>query len=227
MRKYRHFYFVGLLALLLLLPAACAVPTVAPAATSDADVGAPAAEDTGNADAITFRIVPEESEARFSIDEVLLGNDQTVVGATQDISGEISVNPARPAESHIGPIEINADALVTDNERRNTAIRRFILQTPDHPTITFTPTSLGDMPDSVGVGDVLTLQVTGDLQIREIVNPVTFDLTVEVVSASEIVGNAQAVIERSAFELTIPSVPSVTFVSEEVDLALDFTARSD
>lgn len=254
MLKHVPGYVMGLLVLLMLTLSACTLPaqvistpsdapqSVDAAADAAADAGADAAADAGAsedesgaaetsegdaADAITFRIVPESSEARFTIDEVFLGTPQTVVGATQDIAGEIRVSPSNPAASYIGPIEINADTIATDNERRNTAIRRFILQTPDYPTITFTPTTLGNMPDSVAVGDRFTFQVSGDLQIRQFINPVTFDLSLEVVSPTEIVGSGQAVIQRADFELTIPSVPSVTDVSEEIGLALDFVARAE
>ena len=244
----KHFpgYVICLLMLLMLTLSACTLPTQVlstPGTTQDASEvatdGATDGASEGNsgattqvtdgadADAITFRIVPESSEVRFTIDEVFLGAPQTVVGAGQEISGEIRVNPNRPAASYIGPIEINADAIATENERRNTAIRRFILQTADYPTITFTPTTLSDMPDSVAVGDRFTFQVSGDLQIRQFVQPVTFDMSLEVVSATEIVGSGQAVIQRADFELTIPSVPSVTDVSEEIGLALDFTARAE
>lgn len=227
MQTHRSVLLTGLLALLILVFAACTVPTqMAPAASDSTSAAEPAQRGASSAGTTTFQIVSDESEVRFSINEVLLGTAQTVVGATQDIRGEILVNPTSPADSSIGVIEINADALITDNERRNQAIRRFILQTADYPTIAFTPTTLADMPESVSVGDRFSFQVSGDLRIREIVQSVTFDVTIEVLSATELSGSAQTVITRSAFELTIPSVPSVTDVSEEVGLELDFVARA-
>ena len=60
-----------------------------------------------------FSIVQEESEVRFLIDEVLRGADFTVVGVTNQVAGDISVNAARPAESGIGLIRINARTLAT------------------------------------------------------------------------------------------------------------------
>jgi polyisoprenoid-binding protein YceI len=177
--------------------------------------------------ATTFQIIPEESEARFSLDEVFLGAPNEVVGATRQLSGEITVNPDNPAASSVGIIQIDAATLVTDNERRDTAVRRFILQTEEHPTITLAPSALDGMPASVTVGDSFTFQVMGDLQIRDIVHPVTFDVTINVLSNHELTGSASAVILRSDYELAIPNVPSVTDVSDEIELSFDFTARAN
>lgn len=164
---------------------------------------------------------------RFSLDEVFLGAPKKVVGVTRQFSGEITVNPQNPAASSVGIIQIEAATLATDNERRDTAVRRFILQTEEYPTITLAPSVLNGMPASVTVGDSFNFQVTGDLQIRNIVHPVTFDVTVNVLSNQEITGSASAVILRSDYELAIPNVPSVTDVSDEVELSFDFTARAN
>ncbi|MFN2199559.1 MAG: YceI family protein [Caldilineaceae bacterium] len=176
----------------------------------------------------TFTIVPDGSEARFSIGEVLFGQDNTVIGVTSDVSGEIQLDSANPAASELGPITINASDLTTDNDRRNGAIRRFILQSDQdqYQYITFTPTGIEGMPDTVTVGEPFDFQVTGDLQIRDVVNTETFDVTVTPVSDTEITGLATTTIQRGDYNLTIPQVPSVTAVDEEVILEFEFTAEA-
>ncbi|MBV7339633.1 hypothetical protein KFU94_67760 [Chloroflexi bacterium TSY] len=66
------------------------------------------------------------NQARFHIDEILRGEDVTVVGKTSMVTGEITINPANLAQTEIGPIQVDARDLATDSRRRNT-IRRFIL----------------------------------------------------------------------------------------------------
>jgi polyisoprenoid-binding protein YceI len=212
-----------------MLLSACAIPQQVAVPAANSSAGQNAAADRGNASAGTtiFQIIPEESEVRFSLDEVFLGAPKKVVGVTRQFSGEITVNPQNPAASSVGIIQIEAAALATDNERRDTAVRRFILQTEEHPTITLAPSVLNGMPASVAIGDSFEFHVMGDLQIRDIVHPVTFDVTVNVLSNSELTGSASAVILRSDYELTIPNVPSVTDVSDEVELSFDFTARAN
>ncbi|MBX2997991.1 MAG: YceI family protein [Caldilineaceae bacterium] len=213
-----------------LLLSACTVPQQVAVPAANSSAGQVTTVDRGSAaleGATTFQIIAEESEARFRLGEVFLGTPKDVVGATRQFSGEITVNPSNPAASSVGIIQIDAASLATDNERRDAAVRRFILQTDEYPTITLAPSALDGMPASVAVGDNFSFHVIGDLQIRNIVHPVTFDVTVNVLSDSELTGSANAVIFRSDYELTIPNVPSVTDVSDEVELSFDFTARAN
>ncbi|MCY4079251.1 MAG: YceI family protein [Caldilineaceae bacterium] len=195
-------------------------PTAAPQEESAAE----SAEMPGTGQ--TFVIVPEESEARFSIDEELFGQPKTVIGTTNAITGEITVDAANPAASVIGPIQIEAGTFVTDNDRRNGAIRRFILQSNRYQFITFSSTELTGMPESVAVGDEVEFEVTGDLTVREVTNPVLFIVTLQVISESELRGSAATILVLDDFELTIPEVPSVANVGEEFIVEFDFVARA-
>ena len=174
----------------------------------------------------TFVIVAEESEARFIIDELLLGQPKTVIGTTDALSGELTVDTENPAASAIGTIQIEAGTFITDNDRRNGAIRRFILQSNQYQFITFTATELMGLPDAIAVGDDVEFEVTGDLTVRDISNSVLFIVTLQVVSESELRGTAATIVVRDAFELTIPQVPSVANVGEEFIIEFDFVARA-
>ncbi len=207
-------------------PAPVAEATEAPAAEAPA-TEAPAAEAPETAsEPITFAIDPAQSEARFVIDEELLGNPKTVVGVNSTVSGDVTVNPGEPGSVAIGPITIGANDFVTDSDRRNSAIQRFILQSSSYSTITFTPTAIDGVPASVAVGDTLSLQVTGDLTIREITRSETFAIEVQVVSESELHISGETQVLRENYELTIPSVPSVANVTNEVQLQFDFVATA-
>lgn len=199
-------------------PAPVAEATEAPAAE------APAAKAEAASESITFAVDPTQSEARFVIDEELLGSPKTVIGVNSTVSGEVTVNPGEPDSVAIGPITIGANDFVTDSDRRNSAIQRFILQSSSYSTITFTPTAIDGLPASVAVGDSLSLQVTGDLTIREITRSETFAIEVQVVSESELHISGETQVLRENYELTIPSVPSVANVTNEVQLQFDFVA---
>lgn len=175
----------------------------------------------------TFVISSPESEARFRIDEELLGKPVTVVGATNALAGELTVDPANPPASVIGQIRIDASTLLTDNGRRNGAIRRFILQTNLHRFITFDTTAIMGLPDVVSVGDEIQFEIAGDLTVRDVTAPALFSLTLQVVSESELRGSASTVLARETFNLTIPRVPSVANVGEEFGVEFDFVARAE
>lgn len=177
---------------------------------------------------IVFQIDPAQSEARFIVDEVLFGSANTVTGRTNGVSGQINIDMADPTKTTVGPIQIDARTLATDNRFRNRSINRFILQSnqDQFQYITFTPTSITGLPSSAKAGDNLTFQVTGDLKIRDTTKPVTFELTVKADSPTQISGLAKSTVQRSDFGLEIPQVTGVADVAEQVQLELQFLAKA-
>lgn len=162
--------------------------------------------------------VADGTEVRFSVDEVLRGDDVVVRATNTSVSGEVTVDFADPDQSVLGVITIDATRFVTDEDRRNEAIRRFILDTGDFPEVTFTPVTFTGADDVLdgGVGTI-----TGDLTIRDITNEVTFEVTDGVVAEDGISASAMAVVNRTDWDLNIPSVPFVASVGEEVTLEID------
>jgi polyisoprenoid-binding protein YceI len=173
-----------------------------------------------------FRIVAEESEVRFNIYEDLFNQPNPVIGATNQVAGDIIIDFGAPANSQVGTIVVNARTLVTNNEFRNRALRSQILQSSQeaYEFIEFTPTALSGLPESVAVGDTLTFQITGDLKIRNITTSVTFDATATLVAENRLEGTASTVVTRAAYDLQIPNAPGVANVGEEVTLEIDFVA---
>jgi polyisoprenoid-binding protein YceI len=177
----------------------------------------------------TFELVPEDSEVRFLIDEELLGSPKTVVGRTNQVSGEILLDLKNPQVVEVGTIQVDARDLTTDDSFRNRALRRQILDSAqdEYQYITFIPTEIDGLTrEEVEIGETQIFSLTGDLQIRDIVQSVTFEMMVTVISASELRGSGEAIVLRSDFDLQIPSVPGVANVSDEVKLEIDFSAES-
>jgi polyisoprenoid-binding protein YceI len=199
-------------------PTATAAPTEAPTATA-APTEAPAA-------VVVFKIDGARSKATFTLDEKLFGQPKTVVGETSGVQGEISFSPADLSQTKVGTLQIDASTLSTDSGNRNRAIARFILQTTleQYKYITFEPTAIEGLPPSAKVGEALSFKITGNLKVRDVVKPVTFDTTATLVSDTELSGSAVATVLRSDFGLQIPSVPSVADVTDAVKLQLDFVA---
>jgi len=225
MRIFSRRLFVTAILVAMLALAACSSASTPAAAPAEAPAAPAAPAPEAASDVLTFAIDPAQSEARFVIDEELLGSPKTVVGVNSTVSGEVTVNPGDPGRVAIGTITIDANNFVTDSGRRNGAIQRFILQSSSYPVITFTPTAIEGVPASVAAGDTLSLQVTGDLTIRAITRTETFAIEVQVVSESELRISGETQILRDNYELTIPSVSSVANVTNEVQLQFDFIAK--
>jgi polyisoprenoid-binding protein YceI len=55
-----------------------------------------------------------------------------------------------------------------------------------------------------------------------VTQPVTFEITLQAETDSRVSGTASAIIKRSDFNISIPSVPFVADVGEEITLELNF-----
>jgi polyisoprenoid-binding protein YceI len=214
-------------------PATVAAPTEAVEATAEtvAPTDEPTAETPTEAPtpagtAAVFTIDSAASQVRFQLDEDLRGARTTVVGSTDQVAGQLSVNLADLAQTQVGVIQINARTLATDNNFRNRAIQNEILDTGQFEFITFTPTGIEGLPASATVGEPVSFTLVGDLTIRDITLPATFVVEATPVSETQIAGTATAVVNRADFGLEIPSVPNVANVEEEVELYIDFTANA-
>jgi len=178
--------------------------------------------------ATLFTIDGSASKATFTIDEVLFGNPNTVVGETNKVAGQILVNAQDLSKSQLGEIKINVSTLVTDNDLRNRTLQGRILETdtPANQYATFVAKSITGLPESITVGQQVSFKLTGDLTIHQVTKTVTFDAKVTVVSEKQITGTASTSVKYSDFGISIPDVPSVTSVGDTVKLALGFTANA-
>jgi polyisoprenoid-binding protein YceI len=185
----------------------------------------PAAEEIVGTPALAvFAIKTAESEVRFSLGEILRGQPKTVVGVTDQVAGEVAVDFKDLSSAQAGVIQVNARTLATDDDRRNRTIRNQILLTDSFEFITFSPTSISGLSGSAAVGETVNFQIDGDLMIRDVTNPVVFDVAASVVGEDRIEGTASTKINRNDYGITIPNVAFVAEVDEEVLLEIDFVA---
>jgi len=206
-------------------PTRTPTPTFTPTLTYTPSL-TPTVTPTAQPNQALFRIVPEESEARFILDErepFRIG----LVGSTDQVAGDIIVDFDNPPNSRVGTIRINLRTLRTDEPGRNQAMRCCILlsERPEYEFTDFIPTAVEGLPESVSVGDTVNFQITGDLSLRGITRSLTFDTSVTIVSETEITGLATTTIQRADFDLLEGGLIEHG-VSEEVTLEIEFLARA-
>lgn len=160
------------------------------------------------------------------MDEDLRGERKTVIGTTDQVAGQLSLNLADLSQTEVGIIQINARTLLTDNNFRNRAIQNEILDTGQFEFITFTPTGVEGLPATAAVGETVTFTLVGNLTIRDITLPATFTVEATAISDTQLAGSATTIVNRVDYDLQIPSVPNVANVEEEVELYIDFTANA-
>ena len=241
---------LGAVAMVLMVVTACSAAGTAerPSPTTAAEAAAPVIEEQPATPAVTdsaptaedqpsaaepagglpvFSLVPEESEARFIIGEVLSGAPKTVIGTTSDVEGTLTPDFNTPANTTVGTIRVDLSTLRTDNSFRNLAIHGTILETSNEAFryAEFTPTALSGLPDSVTIGQSFDFQITGNLTLHGVTREVTFDVTVTPVSETRLEGLASLEIRYADFNISILRLPpQVASVEEQVILELEFVA---
>ena len=206
--------------------ATVAAPPVGGGATTTA-AATPASGVSAATGMTTYTIVQSSSQARFVIDEVLNGSPKTVIGSTDQVAGEIAVDPTAPTGAQVGTIQINARTLSTDSEQRNNAIKNRILRTDQYEYITFVPTGVAGLPATATVGETYRFQVVGQLTIAGQTHEATFAATATPNADGTLSGSAKTTVQYADWGLSIPSVPQVAGVSDTLALELDFVATAN
>lgn len=174
-----------------------------------------------------YRINSEESEVRFRINEILLGNPTEVIGTTRQVAGDFIINFSDPPASQLGEIAINARTLKTDNEFRDQSIRGQILQVAqeENEFIRFAPTELVSMTsEPVGVGQTVEFDIIGNLTVKNTTNVVTFNVSVTIDSDDRVSGFASTTILYEDYGINIEAPPNVSGIEDTVILEIDFVA---
>ncbi len=175
-----------------------------------------------------FGIVAGESQVLYHVAETLFleGNRFNVaVGTTTAVRGEITVDRANPRNSRIGTITIDISQFKSDSQRRDNFIRTRSLESARFPTAEFTPTTIQGLPATYTDGQEITLQVAGNLKIRDVVRPTTFATTIKI-AGTQLTGAATTTIKMTDFGFDPPSIAGILRTENEAKLEFRIVARA-
>ena len=157
--------------------------------------------------------VADGSFAGYRVEEVLRGEDVTVTGRTEDVTGSATVEDGSLTAAEI---EVDMASIATDQPPRDSYFRDQAVQVRNFPTATFTLTEPADLGD--GATDV---QLTGDLTIRDVTQQVTVDAQVAASGDTvQVVGSVPVTFADFGIE-----APSLGFVTVEDTGAVEFDLR--
>ncbi len=202
------------------------IPTQITDTTSTAISGTAAVEvSTGQ---VIFDVDKTQSSVQFEIDEIRDAEPRHVIGTTSEVAGQILIDFDNPENSQLGTIVINLRTLSTGSQFRDRAIRGPILgsESSENEFAQFNPTSIDGLPESVAIGDIVSVSIAGDLLVSGTTNQVVFEVEIVIESRERIHIIGSAKVLRSDFGLSIPSVPRIASVSDEISLVLDLVALS-
>ena len=214
---------------------AAAAPTVAPAA--EAPTAEPAATEAPAAaagEARTFAIVPGESKASYEVDEEFLagaadmlgiqpGRGKTV-GSTDQVSGQLTLDFSGAPQITSGEFQVDISTLKSDQNRRDNRIRTEWLQSATFPVASFKATGLQNAPASYTEGEEVTFQLAGALTVREITQPVVFDVKATL-QGDTITGTATTAFLMSQFGVDPPAMGNLFTVGDNTVVTLTLVAK--
>ncbi|MDH5506961.1 MAG: YceI family protein [Anaerolineae bacterium] len=203
-------------------------------APADSDSESPS---TANQSMRAFPIVPGESQASYAVDEEFLagalgplgieaGNVITI-GSTQTIQGQLSIDLSQtPPVLGENSFTVDLSTLTSDQSRRDQRIRDKSLESSKFPLAVFVAQSIQDFPESYSEGEVVTFKLSGQLTIREITQPVTFEVQATL-QGNTLSGTLTTKILMTDFGFEPPSIFNILTVGNEVTITVDFTAREN
>jgi polyisoprenoid-binding protein YceI len=200
--------------------------TASPAASAATAGMRPASQPTLAGNVRTFQIVPEQTEASYEVQEQLLRNPlpNKAVGKTNAVAGAFQfTNDGKPA-GNVTKITVDLRTLTSDKSMRDRRIRRQWLESDTYPFAEFVSTAAQQLPDSYREGQEVSFKLAGDMTIREITRPVTFEVRGKL-QGDTVTGTATTVIMMKDFGFDPPNVAGLLTVEDGVTITVNFTAK--
>jgi polyisoprenoid-binding protein YceI len=155
-----------------------------------------------------------DSEFGYRVEEVLAGVNTSAVGRSNEIDGTLVI-AGTTAEIDTS---VQVENITSGDGRRDGQFRGNIMDAENFPTATFVTTEPIDFGAIPADGEQVTATATGELTLRGVTQPVTFDVTAQV-SGDRIgvLGSIPVVFEDYGI-----ANPSNSFVTTESDGLVEF-----
>lgn len=179
-----------------------------------------------DSDSLRFDIVPEESEARYRVQEQLAGfalpND--AVGSTQAISGMVVISQDGSIDTSASKFEVDLSTLTSDQSRRDNYLRSNTLRTNQYPLAVFVPDQVTGLPQDLPQSGEVVFSLIGEMTLLDVTRPVEWQVTGNL-NENTFFGLATTSFTFGYFELDQPRVASVLSIEDNIRLEVDFTLQ--
>ncbi|MBV7333277.1 YceI family protein [Chloroflexi bacterium TSY] len=183
----------------------------------------------------TFTVVPEESSASYIVEEEFFAGAlsklginaglQTITGSTTEIEGELQINLDEDAPLSAANFTVNLPSLTTDQDRRDKWIRENGPSLNSFPIAEFVANEAVGAPSNYTDGAEVSFQLLGDLTIRDVTRPTTFDI-VATLTGDTIMGSAiSEELLLTDFDIEPPNFANTLSVANEFHVEVSLTAR--
>lgn len=181
----------------------------------------------------TFTIVAEESSASYIVAETFLENAATqlnipagladTIGTTQVIEGEFVLDLSQENPITSSSFQVDISTLSSGQNMRDNRIKRDWLESATYPLATFVATAVENFPTNYVEGTEANFLLLGDLTIRNITIPATFEVTATLADGT-ITGTAVAPLTMTDFGFQPPAMLGLFTVADDFRVEITFTA---
>ena len=174
--------------------------------------------------AAVYAIVPEESAARYRVQEELAQVGQTeAVGETQAIIGQLAFDEGGVPLA-CSRFDVDLRTLQSDEARRDNYLYQNTLKAETYPLATFVLRAVEGMDAPLAEGEEATVRLIGDLTLKDVTKLVAWEADVTLAEGA-LTGAAATEFEMPDFSIEPPSVPMLLSLDETIRLEIDLTAR--
>ena len=176
----------------------------------------------------SYIVAPDGNEARYRVREQLAGFDlpKDAVGATKAVTGQIVVGADGKVVKDSSKFVVKLSEMKSDQTRRDNFLRRSTLETTKYPDAELVPVALEGLLLPIQPGSSQTFSVRGDLTVRGVTRPTTWQVTARA-EGNDVVGTAATAFTFKDFNLEQPRVPVVLSVADTIRLEYDFRLVPD
>lgn len=178
----------------------------------------------------TFTIISADSKASYLSREKFFGGaireigfttgGHETVGSTQEMLGQIELNPD---DLSIGRsyFAVLISSLQSSLKRRDEFIRENDLESSSYPVAEFTAKSIENLPANYQKGEEVNFQLLGDITIREITQPATFDV-IATVTNENLEGTMITDLRMTDFGFNPPNWAGIFEVEDDFQVEVEF-----
>lgn len=207
-----------------------AAATTAESAPAAAEEAVAAQPETVEANSVlrTFQVISDRSEATYQVQEEFFNRPVSIVnpiGRTQAIEGEFQLNiNGSQVQLVNNQFLVDLRTLTSDEARRDQRIRDQWLESNTYPWAEFKATAIENFPENVAEGQEVSFKVVGDLTIRELTRPQTFDVTARL-DGNTFTGQATTYLLMRDYGFEPPSILGILEVADGVTVTVNFVAE--
>lgn len=164
------------------------------------------------------------NEVRYRVRErlAMMELPYDAIGKTNAVSGAITLDAQGRLVAAQSKVTVNVTGLKSDQERRDGYVQRNLLQTAQHPEVTFEPTAIRGLTGALPTSGSRTFQLVGNMTVKGQTRPATWNVTAQFLPDGRITGTAVTSFTFGDYGIEKPTVGVILSLADEMALEYDF-----